>query len=219
MRAGEALARAWLGHIALFTEDYAAATTHGMASAAVYRDLRDQAGVNHALYVLGCAALQQGDVLRARHYLEEKLAATRAAGDRQQVAFALDDLARAEHRAGAVERAHQLMVESLILLHQLGDQRSVAHRVAGLAEMALTQGQLKRVVQLAALVHRLLAESRTTLAPPYNDAYADVLARARGKLDDAAFEAAWTAGEALRLDQVVAEAGAAADVVGVEILA
>ena len=206
-RAGEAAARVWLGQIALVTKDYTAATMHAMASLGVYRELRNQAGVNHALYVLGCAALHQGDVTRARDYFEEKLAATCATGDRQEIAFALDDLARAVFQGGAREQAHQLMIESLTLLQQLGDQRSVAHRVAGLAEMALRQGHTVRAVELAAFAHRLLAESGTTLTRQYDDAYVEVVASARAALDDATFEAAWTAGAVLRIEQVVAEDG------------
>jgi hypothetical protein len=162
--------------------------------------------VNHALYVLGCAALQEGDVKGARHYFEEKLAATRAAGDQQQIAFALDDLARAVFREGATDRAYRLIVESITLLKELGDQRSVAHRVAGLVELAHAQGRLVPAIHLAALVDRLLAESGTTLTPPYLRTYADVLASARSQLAAAEFEATWAEGQAMPLEQAIAYA-------------
>jgi hypothetical protein len=63
-----------------------------------------------------------------------------------------------------------------------------------------------RAVELAALVHRLLAESGTTLTRQYDDAYVEVVASARAALDEATFAAAWVAGRAMPLEPAIASA-------------
>jgi hypothetical protein len=73
----------------------------------------------------------------------------------------------------------------------------------GLAAVALAEGQVRRAVRLLSAVQHIF--DRYSPPPPRRRQLEASVARSRDALDPSDFSAAWREGQAMTLDQVVAE--------------
>jgi hypothetical protein len=94
----------------------------------------------------------------------------------------------------------------LALYRDVGDRQGISHYLPALAGAAFGQGQLERAARLfgagAVLRERLGADLPAIGRRSHDRGVAAV----RAALGDADFEAAWAAGQALSLEQAIAEA-------------
>ena len=172
------------------------------------------------LCVLGMATLACGDHAAARVYVQESWALSHDAGMIWEAANALlgeGHVAFAERTVGVGIECCQEALRCFVSLPSWDDRRRRVGLAACLASLAGTISLA--VPTIAARLFSVSAALRATVEPatlqlfdvhyilmgnrPANDV---ALARVRANLGDAAFEAAWAAGQALTLDQAVAEA-------------
>ena len=104
-------------------------------------DLRVRAG---ALSLAGRAALETGDLERARPWSEAALEVARACGDDLRTAWALHGLGHLRAELGDLDSARVLFEESLELFLRLGEHAPAGGRLTFLAYYADRQGDVER---------------------------------------------------------------------------
>ena len=172
---------------------------------ALWRGLGDNAGVAATLLSLGGAARIRADYGRARALHEEALALNRARSDSGDVAWALTALAEVAADEGDRARAAALFREAARLHADAGHHFPIVYCLLGLAGLAATGGRAEEAARLLGAAEALW-EPNDRLVPAKREPHARLVARVRAGLGEDAFAAAWAAGRALPLDQVVAEA-------------
>ncbi len=185
--------------------DYAAARALHEESLTIHRALQDHQGIGNELSNLGMIAYLQGDDAAAQLLHEESLVIRRTLGDRRGIAISLSNLGLVAYRRGDYATARALHEESLRIRRALGDA-SIPESLEGLAAVAGALGAPARAARLLGAAATLRAAIK---APLFADERAEQerwVARARAGLDADAWDAAWAAGAALPIEELIAEA-------------
>jgi tetratricopeptide (TPR) repeat protein len=194
-----------LGLLAAQAGDFAAASGRHEESLALARRVGDRVRTMRQLYLLGSMARLLGDQARARRLFAEAAGLMRP-GDpglwpSQWIYPA--DLATDE---GAYDEAGDLYRLALRHYRQLGSQPGLSFVVQRLGMLAIRMGNEHRGVRLVAATHDIGEGVLRVHAPELPHERRAALDRACAALGEAAFAAAWAAGEALTLEEAVAEA-------------
>jgi predicted ATPase/class 3 adenylate cyclase len=195
---------AWSLHFqgdgAFLTGDLDTACTLYAEELALRRTQGDTLGMGYALHRLGDMAYLQGDYRRATQLTEESLALYRMLDHKIGMANDLLVLGQVARRQQADERAEALLRESLSLFRELAPGGE-AEPLVGFAGLWAARGELERAARLlGALFAHLGARGGVILGPDYPREIEHV----RAALGEAAFAAAWAAGQALTLAQASA---------------
>jgi len=174
------------------------------------RDL-DRWGIAAVLNNLGRAVREQGDRTRAHALFAESLALKREIGDSSGTAATLGNLADVASADGDYEHAATLYRDSVALYDALGDQGGIASGCEGMAHLAAQVESVaadpSRAVHLLAAANALRTAADLPLPPAeHGHYYGQNLINLRHALGDSAFEDAWAVGQALSVEQIVAEA-------------
>jgi predicted ATPase len=212
-RLGTAGAIGEFGYLALDDGDLVEAETRFEESLAIRRAIGEREGTARMLLHLGALRQLAGDPAAAFRLLAESLEVAREVGHRQLTARALTTLAILELRLGHSEPASQRLHEALPRWQELGDPRGLAWTLEGMAELALAQDAGAAGAERAAALVGTAAVLREAASgsPPLLEqrGYEPPVATARARLDQAAFDAAWTTGRATPPDQVATAPGPA----------
>ncbi|MGH8910086.1 MAG: BTAD domain-containing putative transcriptional regulator [Egibacteraceae bacterium] len=204
-----AISLAQLGGLTAERGDYARAAALLDESTQLARAVGDPLAIGFALGFRAMVAQQQHDDERAAALADQALAAYRAVGFAEGIVQALWTLAVAAERRGEHQRAAALYLERLPLSRQLGNRRWTAVSLEGLARVAAAREQPVTAARLLGAASALRA---AISAPVVASERADrdrCLADVRAALGSS-FDAAWTAGQALTIEQALAEAQALA---------
>ncbi|HEY3246879.1 MAG TPA: tetratricopeptide repeat protein [bacterium] len=202
-RQREAVATAFLGHVARTAGDLEEAAARYEQAHTTYRALGHASGIAWTLHDLGQIARDRGTLDEATALEEQSLAAFRQRGDRWGAAWALWNLGVTAHRQGNDTGARAHYIESLELYRALDDRRGIAQCLEGLAAIAFVTGRLEESLQMLAAVESL----RTTAGAPAvadRTEYDRTLEALRAGLSTEAFDRAWTAGSRLEPSQAIA---------------
>ena len=175
-------------------------------SLTVSRELGDMRAQAAALQQLGTIARKQGEYRQATALLEECIGLSQEMGDRQRQADGLSELAEVAREEQDYERARSLCMDCIGLYRDLNDRRNVAMLLSQLAFLAGKRGQKSRAARLWGASSALRAEIGAPLPPAQLAIFEREVEEVRVVCDEAVFTAAWIAGEALPLEQAVAEA-------------
>ena len=197
-----------LGVVASDQGDTSTASALLRESRAIFEGIGDQWGTALVLNNLGLAAVREGDDAAARPMLEASVAAFRTLSDRQSIAMALDNLGVAALRQNDYTKARACFTESLYIRRGVVMKRGIAYNLEGFAGLAAAEGMPIRAVRLLGAATALRELIRTPLPPGDHPILDRVVAAVRDRLGEQAFAAAWAEGEAMRLDQAIAEATA-----------
>jgi hypothetical protein len=116
---------------------------------------------------------------------------------------ALANLARAE---GRFDEARARLVEDLRSLQTAGNLLQVCEQLGVMGILAVAQGEYARGVRLIAVQPAITGVIGSVHAPDVRIEGEAALAGARAALGEAAFAAAWAEGQAMTLEEAVAEA-------------
>jgi DNA-binding CsgD family transcriptional regulator/tetratricopeptide (TPR) repeat protein len=195
-----------LGLLAIERGDFAEAGKRLEESRTMFAELRDQRGVARAEARLGHASFEAGDEVRARALWESSLRQARALGDRLLEADCLSFLGAVASRQQDYLGAHRLFAESLTIRRQTGDRDGIATCLRDFALLAARQAQPERACRLGGAAVGL----REAIGAPFRLGHQlrlDRLRSGRGaELDPIRAEAAWLAGRAAPLDQIIEQA-------------
>jgi non-specific serine/threonine protein kinase len=196
----------WLGDAAFRLGDLDRAAAAYAEDLTRTRALRDPFGVVIGLKNLSAAVRARGDVERAAALGAESLALCREHGlGEWALPMALASLGFAVLRQGEHHRAAALFAEALALRRASGSAGAIVQCLVGLAGAAAGRGRTAPAARLLGAAERLAAEGARLNAPEQADVDR-ALTAARARLADPAFAAAWTAGQAMTLEQAIADA-------------
>jgi predicted ATPase len=189
-----------LGITAASSGDYEKAKEYNTEGLAVRREIGDKDGAAWALYLLGVGALYQGYYAEASGYLEEALLLSRQVDNIYMVGMTLSRLGPAVLGQGQDRLAEQYLVEGLKLPLTAREYSVVClFELGGLAGF---RKQWERLARLLGAVDVYLAGAPLILTGPrVRERH---VAAARANLDEAAFAAAWAAGQAMTIEEAIA---------------
>jgi predicted ATPase/DNA-binding CsgD family transcriptional regulator/DNA-binding XRE family transcriptional regulator len=175
-----------------------------LESLALFRSVGDIRATAVALFWLGELACRRGEYGPAAALDEDSLVLFRTLGDERSVAGALAGLGDIALAQSAWQAAATRYGEALELHRRLGDREGVRRSVHGLACAAGHGPRPERAATLLGAANAL-AEA-LGISPPLADQhqYERAVVASRRQLSRAIWEAAWTAGRALALDQAIA---------------
>ena len=177
-------------------------------SLAIARELGDKKSIANSQSNLAYIAEVQGEYDRALQLHGESLAIMRELGDRQGTANTLNNLGRSAWEQGHYEEARALLEEGLGLAISIGAKFHVVESLEGLAGLAAMVSEPLRAARLYGAASALRAAIGAPLPlreRPRRERAVVALSR---RLGAKRFSFAWAAGEALSLDQAIAEARA-----------
>ncbi|MFT4039749.1 MAG: LuxR C-terminal-related transcriptional regulator [Thermomicrobiales bacterium] len=154
---------------------------------------------------LAISIYARGDYAAAVTLMEEAVPLARASGDPHTLAGALGDLGHVSMVLGLDVQARQALGESLAHFRDLEHVQWIVWCLASLGGVA-AGAQPDRAVRLFAAGARMQAAAGETFRPFVQPNYDRKLAQARATLGETAFAGAWAAGQALSLDEAIAEA-------------
>jgi predicted ATPase/class 3 adenylate cyclase len=201
-----ALAQRSLGWVALQRGNLIDARNWAEQSLTLCRETNDSEGIAWSLYDLGYLAFVQGELAQAEQLLVESLALFRGQGDLSGLSRACLSLGHVARAQGQFAQATDWYRESITHHpehHHLGS--SILLAVEGLAGVLGTQGRAAHAARLLGAVASYRTVFGLSLSTIDRATYERDVAAIRAQLD-AAFDAAWAAGQALSLEQAIAEA-------------
>jgi len=207
-RWGLAFALLALGNVAANAGDAAAALPSFEESERLVRSVGDTYVLAILLVIRGNRAFYQSDLVAARAWYEESLAKMRAVGYTRDTAVVLGRLGRTLSLLGEGERAVTVLAESLHLSWATRDRAGLRLCLESLASAA-GGSDPQRAVRLFAAAAALRQAGGRAFLPAARARYQADLDALRKTLGEAAYAAAWAAGQALALEAAVAEARAA----------
>ena len=190
----------------LYLGEQERATTLSEESLALSRELGDPRSIASWLTNLGIIMLARGDDKRAKELCEESLTMRRALGYKGGCAHTLTVLGRIAMVQGAYEQATACYLESLALRQETGEKEGIATALEGLAAVKGKQGQPVSAARLygsAESLRTLLGAPLTPIDLPH---YQQNVAAMRTQLDEQTFLKAWTEGQAMTLEEAIADA-------------
>ena len=199
-----------MGDVALGRGEAAAARARYKEALSIYRQLGAMWGVAQLLNNLGEVARCEGDYGRAAWLYEESLALFREQGSSGDIARSIHNLGYVAHAQGDDVRSAALFAESLALFRERGNQRGTIEGLAGMAGVIgareLAPDGARRAARLLGAAAAQFEAIGAVMWPADRFEYQRNLAAIRAVLGEAAFAAAWAEGQALTLEQAIAEA-------------
>jgi predicted ATPase len=209
-----------LGGVAMAREDTARAQALFEESLTLYQSLGDRADVAYATGALAGPAAEAGELGRARSLCSDAVATFRHLGDSRGLAEELRLLGRIATQDGDDRGAAEAFAECLRLRHVMSKVQQVFSleglalaraRIAGPEEGRAQLQSAVRLLGAASAQREQLddAASRSwsvSLLRVTHPEYARQVAALRAGLGEAAFDAAWTAGRRLPMEQAVVQA-------------
>ena len=165
------------------------------------RQAGDETMATRALGQIGDTLRIRGDNARARVVLEEALSLARPTHDKWLTGFVTNALGRTLAREDPVQ-ALMLLEESLALAHSIGYRWLTARGLEDLAGLLASSDRAEVSATLLGASESLgdaFGFARTSSGPA-----ADTAGAARERLGPVAFEAAWSKGKAMTVDEAVA---------------
>jgi predicted ATPase len=154
---------------------------------------------------IGELTLAQGDLARAHAVYVEALARQQSLGDTRGAALSRQGLGLVALAQGDLAAASLHLYEGLAASWQSASQRELAAYIDHIAALAAARGHAALAARLCGATAAFRERSGTPLTPFERPAYERTQAAARAGLDAAAFDAAWAAGRAAPLEQIIAE--------------
>jgi predicted ATPase/DNA-binding CsgD family transcriptional regulator len=195
-----------LARLALVRDDPADAARLLDACATFAREVGDDWTLATVSNTLGDVARSQGDYPRAKSLYDESLTLFGILQNDGQRPSLLHNLGYVALHERDYARSRELFGESLGLFQRFGERRGVAECLVGFASIAAAAGRPDRAARLFGAAEAAFEALGTQLSASNRADYARHRAIARASMRPAAFTAAWTSGQQLRLEQAVDEA-------------
>ena len=169
------------------------------------RQLDDKWAVATAMVLLGHASLTEGNYEDARSLFEETVALNREIGDGYGAAGALKLLAQVAIAEGQALRAVEMVRETMPLWQDTGFTTELIESAEILAIAYAALGWSERAVRILAAADARRTSLRYFVWPSARPARQQLLAELAAALGEERFDALWSEGQALSLEQALAE--------------
>jgi non-specific serine/threonine protein kinase len=195
-----------LGWAAMFRNEVERASASIEEAITLQREMNDTVGVARSLLILGFVANSRRDHERAMALYEESQALAREAGDGFAISLSLGVGALAALGLGDHQRTWALCEEGLKLSRQLKMTHLTAAYLHVAASLAGAEGRAARSARLWGAAESLREAIGAVLSPFERHLYEPYIDVARARLDEPAWETAWTVGKALSLEEAIEHA-------------
>jgi predicted ATPase len=196
-----------LGEVAVVQEDVAWAIPLLEEGLALFRAQEVREGIAWSLNHLGHVAQLQGQFARARQLHEDSLPFFRvSAADNLGnlgVACAFQGLGETALAQGSATSAATHLCNALVMFRDLGDRAGMSWCLSGLAGAAALDEEPERAARLWGAAEALRLSIGTRNAPAARATRERLMAAAREQLGEAAFDAAWAEGQAIKPEQAI----------------
>jgi DNA-binding CsgD family transcriptional regulator len=194
----------WLAQIHFYAQgDADTARALSEQGRALLKDLDNRWAMAYALNLSGRIALFQGDSAAARSLAQESLALFRDLGIKGGMAAAHALVAQIEAHQGNYPAARRLYEESLALARETDDTRDIASYLEEMAEVVAAQGEGIWAARLWGRAEALRETIGMPIPPVFRSGYERAVEAARMQVGAKAFEAAWSEGRGMTLEQVL----------------
>ena len=173
-------------------------------SLVIYRAIGDRIEIATVLNILGLALATKGDLHAAAEQFEESIALYEAEAGRAACAWPLGNLAAVVLAQDQAERAMTLYQESLSLRWSQRNIGGCAWCLEGLAAATAMLGWPKRAARLWGAAEVLRTGSGVVLSVQQQAQHVYYGGLARAHVDPTIFDAAWTAGAEMPLEEMIA---------------
>jgi predicted ATPase/class 3 adenylate cyclase/tetratricopeptide (TPR) repeat protein len=204
-----AIALNGLGDAACLTDDIPRATACYWEALSLAKAARDDARSAWLVGNLARLALVQGDDGRVLTLLQQQVAQLRQSAALSVLVMILPALGALVNAQGDSAQARAILREALLLQQQFAPHNVYGEFLDSLeacAGVAVGQGQAVQAARLLGAAEVLHRTKGVQMLPSARPAYRRAVAAARAHLADEVFAAAWAAGQALTLEQAIAEA-------------
>ncbi len=205
---GQASSLGSLARVFLMIEEYAKAGQLFEEALPLFEELGDRRRIAITLDLLGCVYMYQGKYDLGVDFCLRCQELCREIGDRWGVAASLHNLGNIRLRQGLFPEARSLYLENLEAYIELGE-RYIGDSLDDLAGLAIAQREYEKAAQLYAVSEKLRAKAGSRRESFLQSTYEKQLLKLRGQLDQGSFNAAWSRGLALELDEALALARSA----------
>ncbi|HEX6506750.1 MAG TPA: tetratricopeptide repeat protein, partial [Chloroflexota bacterium] len=195
-----------LNNLAIALQDqgeYERAARMHEESLALSQELGELYAVMYSLNNLGAVALEQGQYDRAVDYGEKALHLAREIGNVRSTIVALINLGLAAQEQGEYRCSWARYEEAVRLVQPIADKHQTFSCLEHLAHLARAEGQYRRAARLCGAAARIRELSGSRLERPDRPRVEATTAAARSALGDAGFEAAWSEGQELTMEEAL----------------
>jgi tetratricopeptide (TPR) repeat protein len=167
--------------------------------------LGDRDGVADSHYHLGRLALFQGNHARAVELFEDSQTLFREVGHDYVVPVVLGFLGYTHLALAEIQQAIDCFHEAIGMLQEQGNMFVVPYQLVGLAGALNAQGYHARAAQLIGITDALTAQTGLRPSPGERALWDAIVATIRSQLDEDAYHTAWSIGQMLSLEQILAQ--------------
>ena len=194
-----------LGHALAYHADAETAVSVKAKVETLLADSGDRAVAAHLAHFLGYAAATEKDFDEMRLRWKEALALYRELGDTRNVALCLPSLGHLMLVFRDFGEAERLFEEGLAVERRLKYKTVIFFHLIGLAAVATHRDHLRRAAKLYGASEALREAAGLSLKPLAKHAYdyEGYLATVRAGLGEPDFDAAWSEGRTMSLDQAI----------------
>lgn len=196
----------YLGNVALSQGDYARAVTRQEECQALAREAGDLEGVAWALLGLGVAADFQREFARAAERYEEAAVLMRQCGDQEGLAVVGTCQGYLAWREGDLRRATTLGRAALAWCRALSAPLRLAEAMELLGVTCIAAHRGRQAARLLGTAATLREAVGAPLSSVDRQGIAQAVATTRAALGEAAWAAAFATGQALSMEEAIAEA-------------
>ncbi len=185
---------------------YEAAVQSCEEGLALFRELDHKPGIAQGLNTLGVLARVNGEYERAQAEFEALLVVVRETGEKLREAYMHHNLGVIAHRQRYYDRAEAHFRQSLDISLEHGLNHQIIIGLGSLAGPLAAKGQSERAARLQGVTEALLDVMGARWQPSEQPEYEHYIAITREQLDEAAFNASWSVGQAMSMEEAIAYA-------------
>jgi tetratricopeptide (TPR) repeat protein len=204
-----AVTHSWRGAAFLAAGDLRNAETQLTRCLELTASTGDRHATAVALEVLGRLAWARGDPAGGRAHFEHALKCHEALRSRYGIGSLLTRLGDVLQRTGDPSAARAHYARALRTLHGIGHAETSHQALCGLAGLAMEAGEPVRALRLVSIAGALSALTGVLPSPPVRSSIEQFEAAARQALRPEAQAVAWAAGQAMTMEEVIADANRA----------
>jgi tetratricopeptide (TPR) repeat protein len=167
-------------------------------------ELGDNWQISFTLNNFGEVARVQGDYAKAHRYYEESEALLRSMGDKGDLARLVHNLGCVALHEGDLQKAETQFNESLRVFRRLGNKRGIAECLASLAGLNAASGKAQTAARLLGAAETMLESIGGAWWPADRGEINNTRAVLQTSLGETAYLAEWTKGQAMTLEQALA---------------
>lgn len=169
--------------------------------------ISQEAGIEYvtavALEMKARIAARQKNYAQALKLFEQALSGFQKTYAGFNVLLVKSAVAHLERERGELERALELYRETIIAFRDVGQTGAVAHQLECFGFIAMAWNQTERAVQLFAAADALREKSDTPMTPDEQVYLEEQLKTLHEQMDSSRFDAIWSAGRAMTMEQAI----------------